>query len=102
MPRYLIIALLFLALVAASAFASDKSSGESGGVHGGGLMCFSITPPHDRETSCDQLCAAKDAICVGLKTSGAMNPGIGCADVTNAKFYGDYIASCRCCALDHR
>jgi hypothetical protein len=60
-----------------------------------------MTPARDHPSSCDQLCAAKRAACVSLETNGAMNPVIGCADVSDPKFRGDYIASCRCCAVAH-
>jgi hypothetical protein len=38
--RFLILCFLFLALPTASAFAADTSSGTSGVVHAGGLICF--------------------------------------------------------------
>jgi hypothetical protein len=101
-PIHFIAAFLFLALVSASAFAADKPSGGSTAASGSRLSCFSITPPHDRKASCDRLCAAKEAACVGMVTNGAMNPGVGCGDASDPKLIGDYVASCRCCAVEQR
>jgi hypothetical protein len=98
MPRCFTITVLCLALLSCAPAAANNSAVDDTAARGAGLSCFSIKPPRDRESSCDQLCAAKEAACVGLKTNGAMNPGIGCADVSNPKFISDYIASCRCCA----
>lgn len=102
MGRYIIISIFCLALISTSASAVDEKSGESVVAHGGGLVCFSITPPQVGEWSCDRLCTRKDAVCVGLKTNGAMNPGIGCGDAVEPKLHGGYVASCRCCAVEHR
>lgn len=102
MVRYVIISILILAFISATATAADRPSGESEVVHGGGLMCFSITPPKTGAPSCDQLCAARQAVCVALKTNGAINPGTGCGDAVDPKFDGGYVASCRCCAVEHR
>jgi hypothetical protein len=62
-------------------------------------MCFSITPPIGGGPSCDALCGTKGTVCVGLKTSGAMNPGFGCADILDPLKGGNAITSCRCCAV---
>jgi hypothetical protein len=102
----LITAFLFAALVfAAPVSAADNSSGENAVVRGGGLTCFSITPPdtptnkpapHTQATyrSCDELCAVKGAACTA--TTGTRNPLYAC-DTT------DYIPGsstlCRCCAV---
>jgi hypothetical protein len=101
MLRNVVVSCLVLAVTATSVFADDNSSGKNDLVRGGGLVCFAITPASDRGSSCDQLCAGKDAVCVGLTTNGAMNPGIGCADISDARNINDYIASCRCCAVAH-
>jgi hypothetical protein len=101
MRLYSIIFALLLALAAAPCFAADKLPDGGDVVHGGGLVCFSILPPRDGGT-CDRLCAAKNAACVGLKTNGAMSPGYGCGNVFDPKLDGGYVAACRCCALDHR
>jgi hypothetical protein len=99
MSRYFIITVFVLAVFSASAVAAEKLSDGGDVVHGGGLVCFSIVPPRDRETTCNRLCADRDAACVGLKTNGAMNPGTGCADALDPKHDGGYVASCRCCAV---
>ena len=99
MLRYLIIPAFVLAIFSASAVAAETSSDGGDIVHGGGLVCFSIVPPRDRETTCNRICAERDAACVGLKTNGAMNPGTGCGDALYPKLDGGYVASCRCCAL---
>jgi hypothetical protein len=74
MPRYFLIPLVLLALLAAPAFAADNSPGKSDVVRGGGLMCFSVTPPKERRghQRCDQLCAARGAVCVSNSTNAGM------------------------------
>lgn len=101
MSRYFLTAFLFLALVSTSAFAADNSSGDNGAVHGGGLSCFSITPPKAGGRSCDALCENKGAACVSLKFDGAISPGFGCGDALNPLKGSSAVAGCRCCALDH-
>lgn len=86
-------------LINAAACADNSPAAGTTAAHGSGLSCFSITLPRDRASSCDKLCAAKGGACVGMTTNGAMNPGIGCTDVSDPKFMNDYIASCRCCAV---
>jgi hypothetical protein len=99
MPSYFILSALFFALICTSAYAADTSPGAGDVVHGGGLLCFSIIPPRDRDTSCNVLCAAKDAACVGLKLDGAINPGFGCADALDPLKGASAVAACRCCAI---
>jgi hypothetical protein len=99
MPRVLTIITVSLLLTATSAFAADKSSDAARDVvQGGGLMCFSLVPPRDRAPSCDQLCAAKSAICVSLKSDGGF-PSFGCADPLDQMKGASAIKSCRCCAI---
>ena len=94
--------LLFLILLSASAFAvGDKSSGETAVVHGGGLSCFSVPATRDGPPSCDAVCKAKGAACVAIETNGAYDPAIGCGDAALPVQAGDYIAKCRCCAVEH-
>jgi hypothetical protein len=31
-----------------------------------------------------------------------MNPGVGCADADDPKTMADFVAACRCCAVEHR
>lgn len=95
----LIISALLVSIIAMPATAADNSAGGSDVVHGGGVVCLSLAPPPERQTTCNRLCAARDAVCVGLKANGAMNPGIGCGDAENPKLDGHYVGSCRCCAL---
>jgi hypothetical protein len=101
----IIIAGLALALLSGSAARADNSrDGDLIVAHGSGLACFSIQPPaptKDRAThqSCDRICAAKHAACVGLELNGAMNPALGCG-TPNDPGYGGFIAECRCCAVE--
>jgi hypothetical protein len=90
----LLLALLFTAPVAAA----DKPSGDNRAAPG--LSCVSIAPPKDGGPSCDKLCAAQHAACVGLTLNGSINPGIGCADAIDA-LKGDAVAGCRCCTVGH-
>lgn len=98
MLRYFILSLLLQALLSPSAFASDNSPVKSAVVHGGGLMCFTITPAEYEKgktfPSCDALCAAQNAACTDV--NGNFNPR-GC-ELPNAVSPGQ---QCRCCALDH-
>jgi hypothetical protein len=83
----------------AAAFADNAAISDPLAAHGGRLSCFSIPPPPQSKASCDQLCATKSAACVGLKTNGSMNPGIGCEDTAQPPGSGNYVADCRCCAI---
>lgn len=101
MLRDVIFASVILAAVSGSAFAADKSSGDSAVARAGGLMCFTVAPERDRGATCDALCAAKDAVCVGLKMNGAVNPGFGCGDGLDPLKDSKAVAGCRCCAVAH-
>jgi hypothetical protein len=105
MPRYLSIPVLLLAVIFTTpVFAADKSSGDNGVVHAGGLMCFSIRPP-DTPTkpetkhspplyrSCDELCADKNAACTAAVSN--FSPPQSCAD----EGYTPSVILCRCCAV---
>jgi hypothetical protein len=100
MIRHLPIACFILAFSHASASAADNSSGASAVVYAGGLMCFSVSATRDGPPSCDAVCKAKGAACVGMKTDGAMDPGTGCDDASLPEQAGYYVVSCRCCAVE--
>jgi hypothetical protein len=101
MPRYFILSVLLLAVVTAvPVFAADNSFGQTDVVHGG-LVCFSVSRAGDQKTSCDKLCAAKDAVCVGLKFEHSPLGGFGCADTLDP-LKVSVTADCRCCALENR
>jgi hypothetical protein len=104
MPRYSLLAFLLLALVvASSASAADKSSGDNAHAR---LTCFSILSPgaaHGQTTarrgwmpksSCDAMCDAQGGACVGTGGFGGM--GHECAEVPPAQAV---LAACRCCAV---
>ncbi len=82
------------------AFAADSGvTGANDVAHAGGLMCFTIPPSKTNPgQSCDRLCVALGAVCVGLTLNGAINPGLGCADSLEAG--QKTVASCRCCAAE--
>jgi hypothetical protein len=88
---------LGILLNSATALADNATISNPPVDRGARLSCFSIPPPLRSEGSCDQLCAMKNAACVGLKTNGAMNPGIGCEDSARPPGSGNYVANCRCC-----
>lgn len=62
-----------------------------------GLTCFTLEPTPNGQSaspalSCDQRCAAQDAVCTGMQ-SGGLNPATTCADPPNS------LALCRCCKV---
>lgn len=104
MPRYFMISVLLLALVfAAPVYAADKSSGDNTAMH---LSCFSLVSPAAAklsakppakirkgwvaQSSCDAMCAAQGAACVGSGLVGSMDQCAGVAPDVSA---------CRCCAI---
>lgn len=100
MPRsFLIAVFLFAFFIVVPALAASSLSADKGAVQAGSLMCFSVTPPRDRQSSCDLICTEKGAACVSLQMDGAVSPGFGCADALD-KFRGAFaVVNCRCCAL---
>jgi len=102
MRGYLLISILSLALGVSASFAADNSFAVSNVAQPGSLMCFSIPATRGGPPSCDAVCQAKGAACVGLKMrGGAQNPGIGCDDAKLREEVGYLVASCRCCAVAH-
>jgi hypothetical protein len=61
------------------------------------LACFSADTP-DSGGSCDELCAARDAACVGTETGkGTLILPLPSCDAASSSS----TMSCRCCALAH-
>jgi hypothetical protein len=61
------------------------------------LACFSADTP-DSGGSCDELCATRDAACVGTETGkGTLILPLPSCDAASASS----TMSCRCCALAH-
>jgi hypothetical protein len=104
--RYFILfSALLLAAVLPTALAASQPPADST-THADGLTCFSIvlTTLAEKEKSlpsCDAMCAASAAACVGLQMNGAINPGLGCDDDLGQPKGGGIVASCRCCAVEH-
>ena len=110
LPRYLTIIILSLMLCPPSGVAASNAPDDSGAIHQGGLVCFSINPP-DAPTngpagprfppqppptyrSCDELCAARHAACTA--TTSDMNPMRSCAST----YYDPGPNTlCRCCTV---
>jgi hypothetical protein len=110
MMRHFLISVVLLALVfIAPAYAADKSSGDATTSHGAHLSCFSIISPAALATlsperqansrrgwiaqsSCDAMCAAQDAACVG---GGAFTGVDECAATATASDF----EVCRCCGI---
>jgi hypothetical protein len=91
MPRYFF---LLLALVTASASAADnKSSGASGTIARGGLVCRSVDGQHGQ--SCDALCGKADMVCTGVGAN--RNPPLRCGDAIEDTI--PPFPVCRCCAV---
>jgi hypothetical protein len=67
---------------------------------GSRFICFDVVPPRQGAASCDTLCGAKGAACVGLNTKGAANTDLGCSDFVEGRILADLAGSCRCCGLD--
>lgn len=101
MKHYFVITILLcLTLVCCTTTASNNLANGNGRERAS-LSCFSITPPKGGGPSCDALCGAKGAVCVSLKISGAVNPGVGCGDAIDSLKGGESVAGCRCCAAGH-
>ena len=99
LSRFLFPVFLLVLSCAAPAHAADNPASQSNAVKAGGFICFSLTPPRDRPSSCDAVCATKSAVCTSVTLNGAFNPGIGCETAADPKYFDDTVASCRCCAL---
>lgn len=96
MLRDVVFASVILTVAYGSAFAADKSSGDSKTARGG-LACLSVDGQHGQ--TCDVLCAKAEMACTGTMSAHG-SPPLGCGNVID-----DTIAPfpvCRCCAVERR